>query len=85
MICSKSLKLKNARLYTCEKTSSHVGLRNLGAKRHEKQLRVFGRKVMGTVHGNKNRNGSWRIRTNEETDLLIRLADIIRRIKADRI
>jgi hypothetical protein len=46
---------------------------------------VFGRKVMGRVHGNKNRNGSWRIRTNEEIDLLIKLADVISCIKAHRI
>jgi hypothetical protein len=31
----------------------------------------------------KNQDGSWRIRTNEEIDLLIKHADTIRYIKAE--
>jgi len=34
---------------------------------------------------NKNQDGNWRIRTNEEIDLLITLANIVKYVKAQRI
>jgi hypothetical protein len=34
---------------------------------------------------NENRDGNWRIETNEEIDLLIKHADVVRYIKAQGI
>jgi hypothetical protein len=47
---------------------------------------VFERKVMRKIHEPiKNQDVRWRIRISEETDLLIRHADTVRYIKAQRI
>jgi hypothetical protein len=54
--------------------------------KHEEQLSVFARKVMRKILSPiKNPYGSWRISTNEEIDLLIKLADTVGCIKAQRI
>jgi hypothetical protein len=42
--------------------------------------------IMRKIHGPiKNRDGSWGIRTNEEIDLLIKHADVVRYIKTQSI
>jgi hypothetical protein len=47
---------------------------------------VFERKVMRKIYDSiENQDGGWIIRTNEETDLLVEDADIVRHIKAQRI
>ena len=49
-------------------------------------LKVFERKVMRKIYDSiENQDGGWIIRTNEETDLLVEDADIVRHIKAQRI
>jgi len=51
-----------------------------------KVLMVFERKVLRRIFGpTKERDGSWRIKTNEELDELIRHKNIINHIKAQRL
>jgi hypothetical protein len=46
---------------------------------------VFGRKVLRRIFGpTKERDGTWRIKTNDELDELIRHKDIINHTKAQR-
>ena len=47
---------------------------------------VFGRKVLRKIFGpTKERDGTWRIKTNDELDELIRHKNIINHIKAQRL
>jgi len=47
---------------------------------------VFERKVLRKIFGpTKERNGTWRIKTNNELDELIRHKEIINRIKAQQL
>ena len=47
---------------------------------------VFERKVLGKIFGpTKERDGPWRVKTNDELDELIRHKDIINHIKAQRL
>ena len=49
-------------------------------------MRVFERKVKRKINGAiKNRDESWRIKTKEEKDLLIKHADVFRYRRAHRI
>jgi hypothetical protein len=42
--------------------------------------------IIRTIHGPiKNQDGSWRIRTNEEIETLIKHADVVRYIKTQSI
>jgi hypothetical protein len=50
------------------------------------RLVVFGRKVLRRIFGlTKERDGTWRIKTNGELDELIRHKNIINHIKAQRL
>jgi hypothetical protein len=52
----------------------------------KKQLMVFERKVLRRTFGpTKERDGTWRIKTNDELDELIRHKNIINHIKAQRL
>jgi hypothetical protein len=47
---------------------------------------LFERKVLRRIFGpTKERDGTWRIKTNDELDKLIRLKNIINQIKAKRL
>ena len=47
---------------------------------------VFGRKVLRKIFGTKKeRDGTWRINTNDELDELIKHKNIINHIKAQRL
>jgi len=47
---------------------------------------VFKRKVMRKIYSlKKNKDGCWRLRINEEIDLLSKNANILRHIRAQRI
>jgi hypothetical protein len=49
------------------------------------KLKVFARKVLRRIFGpTKERDGTWRSKTNDESDELIRHKNIIKRIKAQR-
>jgi len=51
-----------------------------------KGLMVFERKVLRRIFGpTKERDGTWRIRTNDELDELIRHKNIINHIKEQRL
>jgi len=51
-----------------------------------KKLMVFERKVLRRILGpTKERDGTWRIKTNDELDELIRYKNIINHIKAQRL
>ena len=51
-----------------------------------KGLIVFERKVLGRIFGpTKERDGTWRIKTNDELDELIRHKNIINHTKAQRL
>jgi hypothetical protein len=53
---------------------------------HKNKLVVFERKVLRRIFGpTKERDGTWRIKTDDELDELIRRKDIINRIKAQRL
>jgi hypothetical protein len=50
------------------------------------KLMVFARKVLRKILGlSKERDGTWRIKTNDELDKLIRLKNIINYIKVQRL
>jgi len=50
------------------------------------KLMVFERKVLRKIFGpTKERNGTWRIKTNDELDILIRHKNIINYINAQRL
>ena len=50
------------------------------------KLMVFERKVLGKIFGpTKERDGTWRIKTNDELDKLIKHKNIINYIKARRL
>jgi hypothetical protein len=50
------------------------------------KLMVFERKVLRRIFGPTNeRNGTWRIKTNDELDELIRYKNIINHIKTQRL
>ena len=50
------------------------------------KLMVFERKVLRKIFGpTKERDGTWRIKTNDELDILIRHKNIINYIKAQRL
>jgi hypothetical protein len=50
------------------------------------KLMVFGRKVLRRIFGRtKERDGTWRIKTNDELDELIKHTHIINHIKAQRL
>ena len=50
------------------------------------KLMVFERKVLRKIFGpTKERDGTWRIKTNDELDELIRHKNIINHIKAQRL
>jgi hypothetical protein len=50
------------------------------------KLMVFERKVLRNIFGHtKERNGTWRIKTNDELDKLIRHKNVINYIKAQRL
>jgi hypothetical protein len=59
----------------------------LGFERnHKNKLMVFDRKVLRRIFGpTKERDGTWRIKTNDELDELIRHMNIINHIKAQRL
>jgi hypothetical protein len=60
----------------CKKTSKKI------------KLMVFERKVLRRISGptkKKERDGTWRIKTNDELDKLIRHKNIINHIKAQRL
>jgi hypothetical protein len=47
---------------------------------------IFERKVLGRIFGpTKERDGTWRIKTNDELDELIRHKNIINHIKGQRL
>jgi len=57
-----------------------------GLSIYDQQSRVFERKVMRKICGPlKNRDGNWRIKTNEKIDFLIKHADVVGYIKAQVI
>jgi hypothetical protein len=63
------------------KTNSNISLWSTGLERNIKnKLMVFERKVL-----REKRNGTWRIKTNNELDELIRHKEIINCIKAQRL
>jgi len=63
--------------YTCEAWVLEETIRN--------KLMVFERKVFRRIFGpTKERDGTWRIKTNNELDELIRHKNIINHIKAQR-
>jgi hypothetical protein len=50
------------------------------------RIRVFERKVLRKIFGpTEERDGTWRIKTNDELDKLIRHKNIINYIKAQRL
>ena len=50
------------------------------------KLMVFERKILRKIFGpTKEREGTWRIKTNDELDILIRHKNIINYIKAQRL
>jgi hypothetical protein len=51
----------------------------------ENSLRIFERQILRKIFGPINIDNIWRIRNNMETDKLIKGADIVRFIKAQRI
>jgi hypothetical protein len=53
--------------------------------KHENNLRIFERQILRKIFGPINIYNIWRIRTNMEIDKLIKGADIVRLIKAQRI
>ena len=59
----------------------------MGIERNrKKQVNVFERKVLRKIFGTtKERDGTWRIKTNDELDELIRHKNIINHIKAQRL
>ena len=59
----------------------------MGIERNrKKQVNVFERKVLRKIFGpRKERDGTWRIKTNDELDELIRHKNIINHMKAQRI
>jgi hypothetical protein len=60
----------------------------MGSKRNKKKnkLMVFERKVLRKIFGpTKERDGTWRIKTNDELDKSIRHKNIINYIKAQRL
>jgi hypothetical protein len=64
--------------YGCETWGLRVNIKN--------QLMVFERKVLRRIFGpTKERDGTWRIKTNDELDELIRHKYIINHIKAQRL
>jgi hypothetical protein len=64
--------------YTCEAWVLKGTVQN--------ELMVFGRKVLRRIFGpTKEGDGTWRIKTNDELDELIRHKDIINHTKAQRL
>ena len=59
----------------------------MGSERNcNKQEMVFARKVLRRIFGpTKERDGTWRIKTNDELDILIRHKNIINYIKTQRL
>ena len=60
----------------------------MGFERNYKKnkLMVFGRKELRRIVGpTKERGGTWRIKTNDESDELIRHKNIINHIRAQRL
>ena len=54
--------------------------------RDEQHLRIFERKILREIFGPvKDKDGSWRIRTNYELNELIGNADIVKCVKSRRI
>jgi hypothetical protein len=57
-----------------------------GCEIYVQKLSVFERKVKREINGpTKNRDESWRIKTKEEKNMLIKHADVLRYITAQRI
>jgi hypothetical protein len=55
-------------------------------KQKKKKLMVFERKVLRRIFGpTKERDGTWRIKTNDELEELIRHKNLINHIKAQRL
>jgi hypothetical protein len=55
-------------------------------RNHKNKLMVFERKVLRRIFGpTKERDGTWRIETNDELDELIRNRNTINHIKAQRL
>ena len=55
-------------------------------RNYTKQVKVFERKVLRRIFGpTKERDGTWRIKTNDELDELIRHKNIINHIKAQTL
>jgi hypothetical protein len=53
---------------------------------HKNKLMIFERKVLRRIFGpTKERYGTWRIKTNDELDELIRHKNIINHLKAHRL
>jgi hypothetical protein len=52
---------------------------------HKNMLMVFERKVLRIFGPTKERDGTWRIKTNDELDELIRHKNTINHIKAQRL
>jgi hypothetical protein len=49
------------------------------------KLLVFERKILRTIFGSTKENQIWRVKTNEELDMLIKHKNIINYIKAQRL
>jgi hypothetical protein len=49
------------------------------------KLLIFKRKILRKIFGPKNRNGIWRMKTNQELDEIIKPKDIINFIRAQRL
>jgi hypothetical protein len=53
---------------------------------HEEKLKIFEREILRSIYGPvQDTNNEWRVRTNQETEALIKEANIVRFIKSQRL